>query len=277
MTIRSPLPTAVTTLALLVAICAACTGATTAVDPASPDGTGPDGTSPDGTSPDGGTKATTPDGGTTTPPVTTGPCPSFYGPVVVGSRWQWYGSYTTNGSTYTTTSTSTITRVEKSGDAVLFESRGVIDGTTSGTVNGTSASTTTSRLRCDATGVHLLSMDTDGTYVFNGNTTKTASKTVYEGDGYLTVPASLKVGDSWAGKVRGNTTVGSTVTAFEFTSAATVKASPPVTVKAGTFAVVEVATTTTPAQGTPTTTSSWMSDGVGSVKSGNSELVSKNF
>lgn len=269
-------------LAALVAGCTTTTVSTTARGTSSgapDDGTPSDGTPTDGT-PDGtpGTSSgTTSSSGTTPTPAASGPCPSWMGPLVEGTRWQYYGSTTTNGATYTSTSTTTVGKVTKTADGATFTSETVTDATTSGTVSGTQKSTITSQQRCDAKGAWIVSQQSVTQSNYNNTVTNTTATTTYDGDGYLVVPPTLKAGDTWSRQVKGTTTTSGQAYPFAYGQSAVVKASGPVTVKAGTFQVLEVATTVTPAQGAPTTSSSFLAEGVGAVKTSSSELVSKSF
>lgn len=200
-------------------------------------------------------------------------CPSWYGPVVEGTRWTYAGASSEKGVNRTFTTTTTLGKVTKSGDTVTFTSVSVTETKATGKVVGTETSTNTSALRCDGKGVTLTAIEN----VTKGDFANGVSTMTYDGDGYPILPPTLKAGDTWSRQVTGTAVANGQSTRFSMTASAVVKPSGPVTVKAGSFPTVFEVAMTSSTEGGAGTSSAFLVDGVGTVKTSTSALVDKSF
>ncbi len=122
---------------------------------------------------------------------------------------------------------------------------------------------------CSSKGLVLNTIDSTTVYVYGGQEQETWSQTTYE-DGYLVVPADLKVGSTWAAEGTGTSTTEAGDTEFDYAYDCEIKKKEDVEVEAGSFSTLKQVCESS--DGTQFV--AWMAKDVGTVKTETTELVS---
>ena len=129
--------------------------------------------------------------------------------------------------------------------------------------------TSTSYYNCASSGLVLNTIDSKTVYIYNGQEQRVTSTTTYD-DGYLVVPADLKVGSTWTAEGTGTSTTDQGDTDFDYSYDCEIKKKEDVEVEAGSFSTLKQVCEG--ADGTQFV--AWMAKDVGTVKTDTTELVS---